>query len=223
MQQRSYFKHDLLQRITLSRVEVDGVRHYQTPSGNQYPSVTTVLSSLSKPGIIEWRERIGHAAANAITRQAAARGTATHGICERYLLNEDNYIKGAMPSNVQLFKQIQPYLDSHIGKIYGVEIPLYSDVLKSAGTCDLFCQLHGINTVVDFKTSTKLKKEEHITSYFLQATAYALMIEEIYKVSVPVLAILIAVEEDNLQFFIKHTANYRETVVNIFRNFSGIN
>ena len=223
MEQRKQFKHDFFNRVQLERITIDGVRHYKTPTGGCYPSVTTVLSNLSKHGIQEWRQNVGEEKANQITRQAASRGTATHSLCEKYLLNEPDFLKGAMPSNVTLFKQFQPYLDQYVGKIYGIEIPLYSHLLQSAGTCDLFCQLHGINTVVDFKTSTRPKKEEHIESYFYQATAYAIMIEDIYRVTVPVLGILIAVEEDNLQFFIKHTADYRDTVITYFRNSSCFN
>lgn len=214
------FEHQLLQYVQLDRVEIDGVRHYNTPDGGCYPSVTTVLSTMSKQGITQWRESVGEEKAARILRQAAARGTATHAICEKYLLNEEGYLKGVMPSNIALFKQLQPYIDKHIGKVYGVEIPLYSHQLKSAGTCDLFCQLHGINAVVDFKTSMRVKKEEHIISYFYQATAYALMIEELYGMKVPAIGIFIAVEDDDPQFFLKQTAQYREIVTSFFKNYS---
>lgn len=220
MHQRKIFDHQFVDRVHIERVEIDGVRHYNTPGGGCYPSVTTVLSSMSKQGIVQWKESIGEEKAARILRQAAARGTATHAICEKYLLNEDNYLKGVMPSNISLFKQLQPYIDKHIGKVYGVEIPLYSHTLKSAGTCDLFCQLHGINAVVDFKTSMRAKKEEHIEGYFYQATAYAIMIEELYKMTVPAIGILIAVEDDHPQFFLKQTAQYREIVTSFFKNYS---
>lgn len=220
MQQRRLFDHQLVDRVSIERVEVGGVRHYNTPDGGCYPSVTTVLSTMSKQGILQWKESVGADRAARILRQAAARGTATHAICEKYLLNEDGHLKGVMPSNVLLFKQLQPYLDEHVGRVYGVEIPLYSSVLKSAGTCDLYCELHDVNTVVDFKTSTRLKKEEHIEGYFYQATAYAMMIEEIYKVEVPSMAILIAVEDDHPQFFLKQTSKYKEIVTSFFQNYS---
>lgn len=213
------FEHQFVDRVSIERVEIDGTRFYKTPHGNHYPSVTTVLSSASKSGIIEWRKNVGEEKAQKILTQASNRGTATHSICENYLYNEQDYIKGAMPSNVALFKQIQPYLDNYIGKIYGIEIPLYSDKLKSAGTCDLFCQLHGINAIVDFKTSTRPKEEKYIENYFFQATAYAIMVEEIYNIKVPSLGILIAVEEGDFQFFIKQTASYREQVINFFNNY----
>lgn len=213
------FNHQLLSVVDINRVEIDGKRFYQTPAGDRYPSVTTVLSSLSKSGIAEWRESVGEEKAQKVLRQASNRGTATHSICEKYLLNEEGYLRGAMPSNIALFKQIQPYIDAHVGKVYGIEIPLYSNILRSAGTCDLFCQLHSINAVVDFKTSTRPKEEKYIESYFLQATTYAIMIEELYDIKVPSLGILIAVEDGDFQFFIKNTSSYREQVKTLFNDY----
>lgn len=216
----NYFVHELLPTVTIKREEVDGTRFYRVPTGGLYPSVTTVLSSMSKQGITQWRESVGKEKAERVMRSAAARGTGTHQICEDYMLNKDDYLRGAMPTSISLFKQIQKYLDIGVGKVYGVEIPLYSDKLKSAGTCDLLCQLHGMNAVVDFKTSTKAKKEEHIINYFYQATAYALMAEEIYKMTIPYIGIVIATEEEGPQIFLKHTSKYREIVTSFFENYS---
>ena len=49
---------------------VDGKRHYTTPNGDRYPSVTTVLSSMSAEGIAAWRARVGTEEANRISTQA---------------------------------------------------------------------------------------------------------------------------------------------------------
>jgi genome maintenance exonuclease 1 len=43
----------------LTRASVDGKRIYQTPSGEGYPSVTTVLGILGKEDIQKWRDRVG--------------------------------------------------------------------------------------------------------------------------------------------------------------------
>ena len=37
----------------------DGKRLYNTPDGNQYPSVTSVLSIINEDKIAAWRKRIG--------------------------------------------------------------------------------------------------------------------------------------------------------------------
>ena len=94
--------------------------------------------------------------------------------------------------------------------------------MKTAGRTDVFCRFQGLNTILDFKTSTREKKEEWIENYFIQATTYAIMAEEMYKefrsVSIPQVAILIAIEDGEVpyQLFVKKTRDYREKVYQIF-------
>ena len=38
---------------------VDKKRFYVTPEGNEYPSITTILSPRNKAGIMKWRKRVG--------------------------------------------------------------------------------------------------------------------------------------------------------------------
>ena len=64
-------------------------RFYVTPEGNEYPSITTVLSIRNKKGLVEWRKRVGNDVANYVAGKAAARGTKVHHMCEDYLNNED--------------------------------------------------------------------------------------------------------------------------------------
>ena len=67
----------------------DGKRLYNTPDGNQYPSVTSVLSIINEDKIAAWRKRVGEEEANRVGHRASSRGTSVHSILERYLLNED--------------------------------------------------------------------------------------------------------------------------------------
>lgn len=214
-----FFDHDFIQSVELDSTTTDSGRHYITPEGNVYPSVTTVLGSLDKQGIKDWVNRVGEETANKIKTQASTRGTNVHNICEKYLLNEEGYLQGHMPANTSLFKQIQPYLDKYVDKIYGIEIPLYSNELKTAGRCDLFCRMHGVRTIADFKTSTNPKKEEWIENYFLQTAAYSMMIEEMYDMRVHYTCVIIAVENGELQTFIRNPDDYKEKVRELFYNY----
>ena len=126
---------------------VNGKRFYVTPDKNKYPSVTTVLSTMNKDIIEQWRLRVGIEEAQKITTQASGRGTSVHSIAERYLLNEKDYSRGEMPASLASFKHIQKYLDDWCDKVYANEIALYSDELKTAGRCDLIARIHGIRTV----------------------------------------------------------------------------
>lgn len=215
-QRTKYFDLKYLPDHQLPTKTIDGKRHYITPDGNCYPSVTTVLSSMSAAGIADWRKKVGEDVANKITTQAAGRGTRVHQIAEDYLRNKDNYLDGAMPSNIATFNQIKPYLDEHVDEVYGNEICLYSDDLKTAGKCDLIGRIHGIRTIGDFKTAKKFKKEEWITNYFYQCTAYALMLYEREKLWCPQICIMIATDEDGLQPFLKQTKQYVEEVRHFF-------
>lgn len=219
---RKIFEHDFLPKIELVEHYVEGRRYYQLPDGMLVPSVTTVLSSLSKDHITEWKARVGEEQANKITTQAARRGTAIHNLAEKYLLNDPEYTKGAMPINVFNFTQIKTHLDTHVTHIRAIEHALYSHALRTAGRTDLVANWDDKLSIIDFKTSTKVKKEEWIENYFLQATCYAMMLEERHGIHVPQFVILIAVDHEAPQVFKRDTANYVERVKNLFQKYRDI-
>jgi genome maintenance exonuclease 1 len=210
------FFHNPVNLPDLETVSVDGKRHYVTPGGT-FPSVTTVLGEkLSKDGLIAWRERVGEEEANKISTQAANRGTAIHALAEAYLMNNGNWKRGAMPTNLETFSRIKPHLDLNVGTIYGVEVPLWSDKLKTAGRTDLLAGWRGINSIIDFKTSRRIKTEDHIESYFLQATCYSMMAEERTGMKIPQIVIIIAVDHEETQVFVKERDKYVQRVLGIF-------
>lgn len=201
------FIHEFVELTPLSTTTIDGKRHYQTPDGQVYPSVTTITSLHGKEGILEWRKRVGEEEANKISNKAATRGTRVHKLCEDYL-NNNLVLDGAMPNSIALFKQMQPYLDKYIGKVYGIECPLYSHHLRVAGKSDCIAQFDGKNAVVDFKTANKPKQEHWIQNYFMQCAAYAVAFEERTGIPVPRIAIVVAVEGDSPQLFVKKRDDY---------------
>lgn len=215
------FNHVFFEPVSLKRVDEDGKRHYlHEETKKKYNSVTTVLSSLNKDGIKEWRKRVGEEEANSITIKASRRGTALHKICEDYIMNVVDFKKSHMPTTISMFLDLKPTIDNYISDIFGIEHQMYSDTLMAAGTCDLICNFDNKLTVLDYKTSSKEKKEEYITNYFLQATAYSIMIKELYKKEVQNIAILIAVENSTPQLFIKNPKDYYDQTIEIFKNYS---
>jgi len=181
----------------------DTGRTYKCPDGSSFNSVTTVLKVLSEDAIQAWRRRVGEDVANKIGVRAANRGTAVHSIIERYLDNNVEYDKDVMPDVLSTFKDVQPILDEHISEILGLEAPLYSKHLKLAGRVDCVGVFDNKLSIIDFKTSRKLKKKEWIHNYFAQASAYAIMFEERTGIPVPQLVILIAVDNEQPQVFIE--------------------
>ena len=73
----------------LSRDESTGKRLYATPDGHKVPSVTTILDKTkpeeSRIALANWRKAVGEAKAQAITTEAANRGTRMHKFLEDYV------------------------------------------------------------------------------------------------------------------------------------------
>jgi len=194
---------------------INGKRFYKTPEGLLYPSVTTITSQHGKDKILEWRKRVGEEEANRISTKASNRGTKVHKICENYLNNEEDYartnpahIHKTMPDTIAMFKSLQPLLDEHVNNIHALEIPLYSHHLKVAGRVDCIAEYDGKLSIIDFKTSGKLKEESWIKGYFMQCSAYAVMYEERTGIPVSQLVIMIAVDSEHPQVFIKKRNDY---------------
>ena len=101
-----------------------------------------------------------------------------HSLIEKYLQNDTECREGFLPHVVQSLENLRPLLDKHVTKVYGQEVPLYSDHLKLAGTCDAIVEWDGVPTIVDWKTSRRPKKKANIGNYFMQLAAYAVMWEE---------------------------------------------
>lgn len=196
---------------------INGKRFYVTPEGKKFPSVTTITSQYNKKEILEWRKRVGEEKANQISTKAAGRGTKVHKLCEDYLNNNIDYAKGHMPSNVVLFKTIKPILDEYVNNIHAIEVPLYSNHLKVAGRVDCIAEFDGKLAVIDFKTANNLKDEEKIQNYFMQCAAYAIMYEERTGIPVPRIAVIIAVENENPQVFVKKRNDFTDGFI-MYRN-----
>jgi hypothetical protein len=200
---------------------VDGKRHYKTPDGKLYPSVTTVLGELSKQGIAAWRARVGNDVANRISAQASTRGTAVHKLCEDYINNEPNYLDGHMPANVETFNTLKGLLDEHLDNIVMQEVPLYSHYLEVGGRVDCIGEWNGKLSVIDFKTSKRPKRRSQISNYFMQASAYCVMFEELTKIPITQTIIVMSVDNDHpliykghrdeyIDLFMKQRASYRD-------------
>ena len=180
----------------------DGRRQYLTLDGRSYPSVTTVLSILTEDKIKAWKEKVGEEKAEQISKRARDRGTHVHEIIEKFLRNEST--DGYLPHITQSLNNLKPLLEKRLTKIYGLEVPLYSDHLELAGRCDCIAEFDGQTTVIDFKTSKWPKKKNTIPQYFIQGSAYAIMWEE--RTGMPVNSVSIVMDVDNF-----HPCVYKET------------
>jgi len=159
-----------------TRQEEDGSRTYNV-GNKKIPSVTTILSATQsdekKAGLDKWRERVGYVEAAKITSQAALRGTEMHYVLENYIdgrgyinLSEDGAKARLMAheivNNLDLLKVV-----------WGNEVSLVYDD-KWAGSTDVVGVYADKPTIIDFKQSNKLKREEFVEDYYYQIAAYSL-------------------------------------------------
>ena len=183
----------------------DGKRYYTLEDGTRLPSVTTVLGAQKKQGIMEWRKRVGEVEANRISKQATGRGTNVHTLCERYLNNDS--LGDIMPDAKEMFISLKPLLN-RIDNIHYQECALWSKQLEMAGRVDCIGEFDGKLSVIDFKTSKRIKTEAHIEDYFWQTSAYALMYEEMIGTPINNLVIIMAVEDDQPLLFKQKTQDH---------------
>ena len=213
------FKHVPVELPTITATTTGGVRLYETPEGNKYPSITTVLSVRSKTGLMEWRKRVGNEVANHIARTAAARGTKVHHMCEDYLNNMrynfpdkfKEHKKNFLP--YCLFSQLKEKALCNINNIYAQEAGLYSDKYRVAGRVDCIAEYNGVPSIIDFKTSTKERKDEWNESYYSQGSAYAEMFGERTGMEISQVVILVVTEDGTVQEFIKEKYDYLDALV----------
>jgi RecB family exonuclease len=194
----------------------EGGRFYVTPSGQKHPSITTVLSILSMESIKEWKKRVGEKEANRISGIASGRGTAVHDILEKYLKNESiesdlNECKNPLIS--ESVKSILPILDEHVNNIRCLEKSLYSDHLGLAGRVDCIAEYKGKLSIIDYKTSAKVKKKEYITNYFMQKSAYAIMFEEQTGIPITQLVTIMSVDYHKPLVFVEHRDNWTQDLI----------
>ena len=182
---------------------IDGKRFYVTPDGNSYPSITTILSQQENLGIEAWKAKVGEKEAKRISKESMRIGTAVHQMAEFYLSNYIIKLKDEDKKIVDTFNRLR-FLLGNINNIVGVEIPLFSDLLRVAGTTDCIAEYNGELSVIDFKTSRKPKKEEWIDDYYMQTFAYKLMFEEMTGIEIKQIVILVAcVDSFDVQVFKK--------------------
>jgi len=192
-------------------------RVYVDDSGNEYPSITRVLSILSKDAIIAWRKRVGAEEANRISTKAAKRGTKVHGLIEKYIANEDWNVDVNL-LDLAVMKDVTPAISKSLSEVYAIEKKMYSEHLGVAGTVDCVGIWNGKRSIIDWKTSRKWKKKEWISGYFMQSAAYAVMWEERTGMPIKNLVVCIAGDE-GLQIFEEDRDDWTQPLIDTIDKF----
>ena len=209
------FEYKLIPRVT-----IDGKRFYETPDGNKLPSVTTILDKTKSQEKIQalnnWRKRVGVEKAQAITTEAANRGTRMHTYLEQYV--KDGMIKerGSNPFGWPSHAMAQVVIDNglkNVNEFWGIEVPLYFPGIY-AGTTDGAGMHLNQEAILDYKHTNRPKKREWIDDYFVQLCAYAEAHNEVYgtKIRKGVILMCVKPEIDDNNTIIK-PPEYQEFVL----------
>lgn len=195
----------------LKRIDSPNGRVYQTSTGKKYPSVTSITGQLGKDEFFAWRARVGEAEANRVSARASKRGTAIHSLCEDFL-----YGREVNPTifDQHMFNSMVPHLEQ-IDNIHALESKLYSDYLEVAGTVDCIAEYEGKLSVIDFKTSKRVKAKEDIPGYFIQTAAYAVAFEERTGIPVSKLVIIMGVDDEQPIIFNEKRDNWIDKFIEL--------
>ena len=176
--------------IHINRENINGERRYATPDGEKLPSVTTILSATTPKeklqALQEWRNRVGHKQAQAITTEAAGRGTRMHKWLEDYVKTGKIGTPGSNPYSIQSHKMAESIIYQGLSKcneFWGTEVGLYFPKVY-AGTTDLVGVHDGDEAIMDHKQTNKPKKKEWIDDYFIQLAAYANAHNEVHGTNI---------------------------------------
>jgi RecB family exonuclease len=206
----------------MTRLMEGQTRYYQVDGSLSYPSVTSVISFVSRKKFADWRARVGEEEANRKTKHATTRGTRLHRVFEEYLQNGDykSLDEYKVPLVNLMFNSAKSTLDSKLDNIYQQETNMYSSRLCLAGTVDLICEVDGELAIVDFKTSEKTKPEEWLEDYFVQLSAYWAMFSEKTGVVPKKLVVILVAENGDVQIVERRNiVDYLKTLRNYVSQF----
>jgi hypothetical protein len=215
-----------------------GRSYVVTNDGKEHilPSVTTVLKVLTEPKWEPIKQNFGDERWQRILDNAAYRGTVMHSMLENFLIeysqsrDEEKALYKAQETAADILesdpkKEPQVRIGRNlfwnfyhegfwkdIKKVLHNEVFLWT-LFKGgwAGACDfIFQNWEDEHIVIDFKSSSGMKEEEDIESYFCQIASYMFMYAERYGVMPARGEIWIANEQnEEIQKFIVHSSDLK--------------
>jgi len=162
----------------------------------------------------KWRTSLGKDKADKVTQDAASNGTSVHTLIERFLRGEETIREGEKFSALDIsgFNGLKLKLKK-VDEVWGQEIALYSELLQVAGRCDCVGVYRGKPSIIDFKTSIRLKGEKQIEDYKLQICAYSIMHNEMFGTEIADGVILMSSSGGFPQEFLVDLTKYVDPLV----------
>ncbi|MFW9990731.1 MAG: hypothetical protein ACFFD4_01605 [Candidatus Odinarchaeota archaeon] len=203
-----------LQKIEfdLEQVNEDDIRYYYNEDLGKFPSVSTVLKTMPEgEGLKIWKENLASKGIDPDERlqYTAVRGTTIHYLITKHLADESSQepppLEFSSEEEQQLFEELNRTNDfsREVSRSYlifvdkfiydhdlkavknGLEFKVLSQKYKYAGTVDILGYLDGKLTLIDIKTSRRVRDKHEI-----QAWAYYQALFETHGVKAEQVAIL---------------------------------
>lgn len=201
-----------MQQLTsLPRYQTKAVRHqgkqcYQLPTGERYPSVTSIIYATEpweeKQALFEWRRRAGQEVAQQITTQSSRRGIKIHKYIEARLRGE---ILEELPPEVEGFwNSICPFLDEAVEQPLLMEGTVWNSQHQYAGKLDCLAIVNGEPTICDWKTANRPRRSSWNKNHYLQCAAYAAAAEQVYaefEIKITQALVVVALPDQEAQVF----------------------
>jgi genome maintenance exonuclease 1 len=111
-----------------------------------------------------------------------------------------------------LFGELKDKVLGNISDIHAQECGLYSDKYRVAGRVDCIAKYNGVLSIIDFKTSTKVRSDDWNENYYIQGSAYAEMFTEMTGIDTNQVVILVVTEDGTVQEFIKEKGNFLDAL-----------
>ena len=218
----SSFNHIPINFQQAQLIEKEDGHYYQTPKGDIFPSITTILqktmSAEKQQNLENWKDQ--ETAARYITEESSLVGTQTHKLIEDYL-NEIEQTEEVRLLSVAHFNNLIPFLQK-INDIHGTELRLYSNAMKLAGMSDCIAKYDGELSIIDYKTKRSNQQEEWMTDHFIQGTAYSEMFKELSGIEIKQVVILVSSEKNTRMEFVKKTKDYKDLLTKRLNQFYDI-
>jgi hypothetical protein len=183
---------------------------------NQYYSCSTLLGNvLDHSHLAVWKERVDDP--DKILRQAGQLGTDYHSLGENFLLNRP--LPKVQWLAEHFFDQTAPLLNANVTEVKGVELVLYSDIIKIAGRTDAIVYWKGKLSVLDFKCIGH-HNPEWLEGYWSQLSIYAHMYGFLYGVKPKNLVLVVANKKNmKVKVFESSTILHDERTVELIKDF----
>ena len=141
---------------------------YELKDGTYVPGVTTICGQLAKPALVPWANKLGLEGINVgkFTDELADIGSVAHDVIQAKLTNKAADLSDYTAKQIECAKpcitKFENWFKENKVKPILVETPLVSEKYKYGGTLDLYADINGKKTLLDWKTGSRFYREHKI-------------------------------------------------------------